>query len=74
MSTYTKDALERIVATIVVAALGSLTVWLAAGAPTGKPAMLAAATPVVVALYDVVKVVAAKFVGDSDSAGLVPLK
>ena len=72
MTPYMKDALERIVATVVVAALGSATVWLAAGAPYGRPALLAAATPVVVALYDVVKVVAAKFIGDPDSASVLP--
>jgi len=71
MTPYVKDALERVAATIVVAALGSLTVWMAAGAPMGKPAMLAAATPVVVALFDVVKVVLARFVGNKDSASFV---
>ena len=67
---FLKDAAERVLATLLVASLGSLSVWLAAGAPTGKSALLAALTPVVAALFDVVKVLLARFVGDPDSASL----
>jgi hypothetical protein len=41
------------------------------GAPTGKAALLAALTPVVIAAYDLVKVLLARFTGNPDSASLL---
>ena len=71
MSPYMKDALERVVSTFIVAALGSLSIWLAAGAPTGRTALLAALTPVAASMYDIVKVVLAKYVGDNGTASFL---
>lgn len=68
--TFLADAAERVIATLVVASLGSLTIWMGAGAPGGKTALLAALTPVAVALYDVVKVLLAGIIGNHDSASL----
>lgn len=71
MTPYMQDAIERVLATLLVAALGSLAVWLTAGAPGGKGALLAALTPIVIALFDVVKVVLARFIGDPASASFL---
>jgi hypothetical protein len=72
MSPYMKDAVERVVATFVVAFLGVLGTALAAGAVKDWQGVLgSAALAGVIAAIDVVKVVLAKFVGDRQSASLV---
>ena len=73
MGRFTKewaiDAGERIVATFVVAFLGAL---LVVPPPWNEKVWQAAAFAGVVAALDVVKVIAASFIGSPDSASLVP--
>jgi hypothetical protein len=67
------DAVERVAATFLVAFLGVLTVALQTQGfgLEWKSVLASAALAGLIAAYDVVKVVAARFVGSKDSASLV---
>lgn len=74
--TYLKDAAERVAATFAVAFLGVLTIalsgWLAKPAPLSwKTLLMSAASAGIIAAWDVLKVIVAHFVGDSESASLI---
>jgi hypothetical protein len=79
---YLRDATERVLATFVVAFIGLLTTalvpWLAdqvrqiaSGHWTWEGLLAACAVAGVIAAVDVVKVLAARFRGDDDSASLL---
>ena len=69
MSRYLRDAIERVVATFVVAFLGSIGVCLAQGAVPSEAAITSAVIAGAAAAVDVLKVILAKYVGDPTSAG-----
>jgi hypothetical protein len=74
--TYLADAAERVIATFAVAFLGLLTpavaAWLGGGAAPDWRALVASATGAgIIAAWDVLKVLIAKFVGSSNSASFV---
>lgn len=82
MSAYLKDAIERVLATFVVAMMGVLTVaalpWLkeqleliAKGQFTWKMLLATAIVAGAIAAWDVVKVWLARYIGNKNSASLL---
>lgn len=78
MTRYTKDLFERVVATFLQAALaGALTVLAAdtdgmLDLDTARAAALVGALAGLTALLSLIKGLLARYVGDSDSAALLP--
>ena len=75
ISPFAKDALERIAATFIVAALGAVTAalvtYLTTGAMDPKATAMTALAAGLTAAWDVVKVFLAKVVGSPDSASFI---
>lgn len=72
MTPYVKDAIERVATTFVVTFLGSLIVTMQAGKLPDQAAVYSMTIASAAAALDVLKVSLARFVGDQDSAAMLP--